>query len=170
MGETEQEQIKVLIVSDSHGRNDNLRKAVANMRGTHCRMLHAGDFQCSPQEIYDLAGVPVDMVRGNCDSSLSGVPLSRIVEIGGYRILLTRGHQYAGIDSIGNMSEMARANDVQIVVCGHTHIPHMEKRGDVWVVNPGSISQPRQPGHQPSYLVMNIEHGTVDFVPVYLTS
>ena len=29
MGETEQEQIKVLIVSDSHGRNDNLRKAVA---------------------------------------------------------------------------------------------------------------------------------------------
>ncbi|WP_337460699.1 hypothetical protein [Jutongia sp.] len=60
MGETEQEQIKVLIVSDSHGRNDNLRKAVANMRGTHCRMLHAGDFQCSPQEIYDLAGVPVD--------------------------------------------------------------------------------------------------------------
>ena len=97
MGETEQEQIKVLIVSDSHGRNDNLRKAVANMRGTHCRMLHAGDFQCSPQEIYDLAGVPVDMVRGNCDSSLSGVPLSRIVEIGGYRILLTHGHQYAGI-------------------------------------------------------------------------
>ncbi len=84
--------------------------------------------------------------------------------------MLTHGHQYAGIDSIGNMSEMARANDVQIVVCGHTHIPHMEKRGDVWVVNPGSISQPRQPGHQPSYLVMNIEHGTVDFVPVYLTS
>ena len=74
MAETGQGQIKVLIVSDSHGRNDNLRKAVANMRGTHCQMLHAGDFQCDPQEIYDLAGVPVDMVRGNCDSSLSGVP------------------------------------------------------------------------------------------------
>lgn len=163
------EQIKVLVVSDSHGRNENLKKAVANMRGTHCRMFHLGDFQCDPDDIYDLAGVPVDMVRGNCDSSLCGVSLSKIVEIGGYRILLTHGHQYAGFDSIGSMSELARANDVSIVMCGHTHIPHVEQRNGVYVVNPGSISRPRQEGHQPSYLVMNIEQGRVDFVPVYLT-
>ena len=75
------EQIKVLVVSDSHGRNENLKKAVANMRGTHCRMFHLGDFQCDPDDIYDLAGVPVDMVRGNCDSSLCGVPLSKIVDM-----------------------------------------------------------------------------------------
>jgi predicted phosphodiesterase len=52
-------------------------------------------------------------------------------------------------------------------MCGHTHVPLIE-RGEVTIVNPGSISQPRQEGHIPTYLVMNIENGQVDFVPVHL--
>jgi putative phosphoesterase len=159
--------MKILIVSDSHGKNTNLKKAVANMQGTHDRLIHLGDSLCSPETIEEIAGCPVDMVRGNCDSSIYGVPLSKIIEIEGYRILLLHGHQYAGISGLDSLRATAKANDVQIVMCGHTHVPLIE-RGEVTIVNPGSISQPRQEGHIPTYLVMNIENGQVDFVPVHL--
>jgi hypothetical protein len=159
--------MKILIVSDSHGKNTNLKKAVENMQGTHDRLIHLGDSLCAPETIEEIAGCPVDLVRGNCDSSIYGVPLSKIIEIEGYRILLLHGHQYAGISGLDSLRATAKANDVQIVMCGHTHIPMID-RGEVTIVNPGSISQPRQEGHIPTYLVMNIENGQVDFVPVRL--
>lgn len=158
--------MKILIVSDSHGRNENLKKAVANMKGTHDRMIHLGDFQCDVSAIEELAGCPVDIVRGNGDSFLSGIPQSKIIEIEGYRILLTHGHQYGGM--VEPLRELARENGASIVMFGHTHVPLVDTGEDVAAVNPGSISQPRQEGRKPSYLVMNIENGTVDFVPVFL--
>jgi hypothetical protein len=159
--------MKILIVSDSHGINTNLKQAVKNMKGTHDRMIHLGDSLCSPETIEEIAGCPVDMVRGNCDSSIYGVPASKIIEIEGYRILLLHGHQYAGIYGTESLRELAKENNVQIVMCGHTHVPLIE-RGDVTIINPGSISRPRQEGHIPTYMVMNIEKGQADFVQVYL--
>lgn len=159
--------MKILIVSDSHGRNENLKKAVSNMKGMHDRMIHLGDFQCSPSVIEELAGCPVDMVRGNCDSFLSGIPQSKMIDIEGHKVLLTHGHQYGGM--VGALREMAKENGVSIVMFGHTHVPLVDTEDGVTVVNPGSISQPRQDGHKPSYLVMNIENGIVDFVPVFLS-
>lgn len=138
------------------------------MKGTHDRMIHLGDAQCDPKIIEELAGCPVDMVRGNCDSSCYGLPLSKMIELGDYRVLLTHGHQYGGMAGIASLRETARANGAGIVMCGHTHVPMVDASGDVTVVNPGSISQPRQEGHQPTYLVMNIEHGRAEFVPVTL--
>ncbi len=132
-------------------------------------MIHLGDSQCDPDVIRKMAGCPVDIVRGNCDIDIYDVPLCKLVEIGGYRILLLHGHQYGGMAGIGSMRETARENDASIVMFGHTHIPLVDTRDGVTVVNPGSISLPRQEGRKPSYLVMNIENGVADFVPVYLS-
>ena len=43
---------------------------------------------------------------------------------------------------------------------GHTHRPVAEKRGNLWIVNPGSLTYPRQMGRKPSYamLTINEEH------------
>ena len=44
---------KILIVSDSHGNNTNLRKAIANMGETLDMMIHLGDIECDPDIIDD---------------------------------------------------------------------------------------------------------------------
>ena len=39
---------------------------------------------------------------------------------------------------------------------GHTHKPYMEEDNELLVLNPGSLSLPRQEGHRPTYIVMEI--------------
>ena len=160
---------KILIVSDSHGRMENLKKAITNMAGTMDRMIHLGDSLCSLETMEELAGCPVDMVKGNCDSLMSDLPLSKLIQIGQHTAFLTHGHKFGGLWGIDAMKKTARENGAGIVMFGHTHEPMVEPYGDVVVLNPGSISQPRQEGHQPTYIVMNMEEdGRTDYVLVRL--
>ena len=43
------------------------------------------------------------------------------------------------------------------VMYGHTHVPYIEIGDDVTILNPGSISYPRQPGRKPTFLIMEID-------------
>lgn len=160
---------KILIVSDSHGKMQNLRKAVSNMAGTMNRMIHLGDSLCSLEEMEEIAGCSVDMVKGNSDSIMSDLPTSKVVQIGQYTALLTHGHKYGGKWGIDSMKEAARENGAGILMFGHIHEPIIEPYGDVVVLNPGSISQPRQEGHRPTYIVMTIEDdGRAEYALVHL--
>ena len=61
---------KILVVSDSHGNNTNLKKAVRAFgpRGEQLEMLiHLGDIQGSLEGIERLVDCPVEAVSGNCD-------------------------------------------------------------------------------------------------------
>ena len=42
---------------------------------------------------------------------------------------------------------------------GHTHMPVIEDEDGILVINPGSLTYPRQRGRRPSYAVMQIEEG-----------
>ena len=160
---------KILIVSDSHGKMQNLRKAVDNMAGTMDRMIHLGDSLCSLETMEEIAGCPVDIVKGNSDSIMCAFPFSKVVQIEQYTAFLTHGHKYGGKWGIDAMKEDARANGAGILMFGHTHEPMIEPYGDVVVLNPGSISQPRQEGHQPTYIVMTVEEdGRAEYVLVHL--
>ena len=159
---------KILIVSDSHGNNTNLRKAIANMGETHDMMIHVGDMECDPDIIKGLVKCPVEMVKGNCDGP-SGLQTAKIIDIGNHKAFITHGHRYGGKYGIGEMKEMAKANGADIVMFGHIHEPVLEHYSDVTVLNPGSISKPRQDGHQPTYAVMTIEDdGRTDYSIVKL--
>jgi putative phosphoesterase len=48
-----------------------------------------------------------------------------------------------------------------IVVLGHTHIPFIQKFPEGYVVNPGSVGQPRSGDPRASYVIMGIEEGKV---------
>jgi hypothetical protein len=89
--------------------------------------------------------------------------------LGGYRVWLTHGHYYG----IGMSSEMikqeAREREVDIVMCGHTHKPVIEREHDLTLINPGSISYPRQENRRPSYILMEIDrngeaHYTLNYI------
>ena len=63
----------------------------------------------------------------------------------------------------------AASRGVDIVMVGHTHRPVIETAYGVTLINPGSLSYPRQEGKKPSYVLMEInEKGEADFTLKYL--
>lgn len=148
--------MKILIISDSHGHNSNVRKAIQK-EGPVDALLHLGDSQGGEEYMKQLAGCPVYMVAGNCDY-FSSLPPVKIVEFGKYRIMLTHGHHYFVSVGPQDLLEDAKAHGCNVVIYGHTHRPLMDGTDEeVLVLNPGSISFPRQEGKKPSYMVMEID-------------
>ena len=90
--------MKILIVSDSHGRDRHVAMALDREWPVDA-MIHLGDSQEDEDEFsMILAGedVPLYMVRGNCDYDYNLAPF-RIVELEGHRILMTHGHMQSAV-------------------------------------------------------------------------
>ena len=52
---------------------------------------------------------------------------------------------------------------------GHTHRPYFEQDEDITVLNPGSVSYPRQEGRRGSYMIMEMdEEGDLKFEQKFL--
>ena len=160
---------KVLVVSDSHGRNENLRRAISvfGPAGEQLSMLiHLGDMQCPVEKLQEMVQCPVEAVKGNCDI-FGDLPMTRLIELGREKVLLTHGHRYNCKWSTEPMKELAQANGAGVVLFGHTHVPLVDRSPDVKLMNPGSISEPRQEGRRPTYLVITIEEdGHLEFAVV----
>lgn len=89
--------------------------------------------------------------------------------LGPYRVLLTHGHYYQVSLSLNYLREEALQRGVDIVMFGHTHRPLLEQEKGLTLLNPGSISYPRQEGREPSYMVIEIsENGEVCYTTRYL--
>lgn len=58
--------MKLLIVSDTHGREENLKR-VLEKTGPIDRLIHLGDVEGSEDYIRSLTEAPVSMVAGNND-------------------------------------------------------------------------------------------------------
>ncbi len=50
------------------------------------------------------------------------------------------------------LREHALEYGYDVVMYGHTHVPYIEIGDDVTILNPGSISYPRQAGRKPTFL------------------
>lgn len=111
------------------------------------------------QEIFNCE---IKKVKGNCDY-YSNNPVSDVVEFGGNRIFITHGHNY-GVDfGLDGLSYAAEENKCNIALYGHTHVPDSSIKGKIIIVNPGSVSRPRQLGGRPTYGVMKVNgEGKVD--------
>lgn len=156
--------MKILIVSDTHGRLTNFEKAL-EAEGRLDWVLHMGDVERQEDELARMVRCNFACVKGNNDyyTELAG---ELMLNIGGYKIWMTHGHRYqvySGIDMIKNVGLMKEAD---IVMYGHTHMPLVEEDTElgITIINPGSITAPRQIGRQPSYIVMELEEGKK---PVY---
>ena len=159
--------MKVLIVSDTHGRDTTLKKLLEKIKPIDM-LIHCGDVEGSENDIREMAECPVQMVAGNNDF-FSDLPMEREFEIGQYKVWVTHGHHY--YVSMGNerLKQEARSRGVDIVFYGHTHKPDIDLEDDVMVINPGSISYPRQDGRKPSYALMDIDRfGEAHFTLRYL--
>lgn len=159
--------MKILIVSDTHRYNANYLKVVEKT-GPLDMVVHCGDVEGSELVISQAAGCPVEMVQGNNDF-FSELPREKEFMIGQYKVWLTHGHNYYIAMNSDVIKQEARAREADIVMCGHTHKPVVDIGSGLTLINPGSISYPRQDNRKPSYIIMEIDaagaaHYTINYL------
>lgn len=155
--------MKILIVSDTHGNEWNLERVLKQI-GKIDFFIHLGDVEDGEDYIRALIGnVPLAMVAGNNDF-FCDLPGETVFSLGKYRILATHGHYYYVYMGHERLWQAAREKKVDIIMYGHTHCPCLECKDGITVLNPGSLTLPRQKGRQPTWAVMEItEDGTASY-------
>lgn len=101
---------------------------------------------------------------------LSGLPAQRNLELGGLNWILCHGSPWDIEEYIyPDRSDYKRFAELgtDIVVMGHTHIPMINRAGNVLLVNPGSCGQPRDFYPLASYAVVETETRDVEIRRVF---
>ena len=127
--------MKVLIVSDTHGRDENLEIAI-NREAPFDMLVHCGDVEGREFYIEALAECPCSIVSGNNDF-FSDLPREDVIEVEGNKILVTHGHYYGVSMAFDQLAEAARSRGCNAAFFGHIHVPVVEKsklcsNGDRW--------------------------------------
>ena len=171
------------VIADTHvpQRLKRLPPGIAQVFDGVALILHAGDIN-SLRVLDELGRIaPVVAVAGNADLWLD-LPRSRIVQIEGCRIGLTHGHgswrRYflnKLRENLGNY-DLARYlryaseafRDVDVVISGHTHRPHLAYVGNVLLFNPGAVAPDYYITAGPTVGVLHIEAGVAraELVPL----
>ncbi|MCR5665876.1 MAG: metallophosphoesterase [Eubacterium sp.] len=147
--------MRIMIVSDTHGKHKYLERALERVKFID-RMIHLGDVEGCEDYIEAIAGCEVEFVAGNNDF-YSDLPHEIITEIGPYRALLTHGHYYYVNSGMSDLICAGREKGVDLVMYGHTHRPTIDYEENLILVNPGSLTYPRQEGHRPSYIMLELD-------------
>jgi putative phosphoesterase len=94
---------------------------------------------------------------------LANAPTSHEMEAAGAKLLMihaTPWEPFSGYITPGNPKlQRIGTLDYDFVVLGHTHMPMVERAGAVTVINPGSVSQPRDQDRRGSYAVLDLANG-----------
>lgn len=150
--------MKLFFISDIHGSVYYLSKAMERFEkekadhiiilGDH---LYHGARNPLPKD-YNPKGVieilnnvanKIIAVRGNCDSEVDQMVLNFPI-MGTYstilyanrRLFLTHGHIY-------NEDNIPKLKNEDVFIYGHTHIPIAVKKDNIYIINPGSITLPK---------------------------
>lgn len=132
--------MKALIVSDNHGNLDSLEELIDLYEDEVDLWLHCGDSEfMAGHSIWE----KFKTVRGNMDID-SELPLNRVEEFDDEKLLVVHGHNQRVGFTLDLVEDLAQEKGADIVFYGHTHIAQLNQTDDdVYLINPGSIVQPR---------------------------
>lgn len=186
---------RVFVLADTHNR---LPEQVREMAKGADEIWHLGDV-CAEPILDELrtTGVPVVVVRGNCDSNFEW-PLVIDIVRGGLKFRLQHippdhipddiagpgsGRQLLpmvdaeGLDTakrsswatqpVGTTGCRSGAKRFDVLLHGHTHVPRNERRGGVLFLNPGCVTRPNR-GAPPGVAWLEIADNKISWVPVEL--
>lgn len=144
--------MEALIFSDSHGHAERIEEVLLRQIRQPDAIFFAGD------GLRDLGRAGLDdrtvyAVLGNCDwfSPDPSMQTERLLSFGGRNVFLTHGHLYNVKHGYGALLVHAAKIGADIVIFGHTHVPHLEtiSQGSevggvvlerpLYLFNPGSL-------------------------------
>jgi len=143
--------VRIGVLSDTH-RDLNLARTALEQMGEIDLLLHAGDHYNDALVLAEEFGLVTKAVIGNCDHSLSK-PKEEILELEGYKILLTHGHRYGVKFGLQRLYFRGLEVGANIIVFGHTHMPVHVVEDNIHLLNPGSPTLPRD-SSKPSYALI----------------
>lgn len=160
--------MKLMIASDIHGSARYCRELLSAWdREVPDRVLLLGDLLYhgarndlpdgyAPKEVAALLNERKDgllCVRGNCDSEVDQMVLLfpvmadyALLSWEGLTLYATHGHTW-------NRDRLPPLRQGDILLVGHTHIPAWDRAGGFRILNPGSVSIPKN-GTERSYMVL----------------
>ncbi|MDY6065981.1 MAG: phosphodiesterase [Finegoldia sp.] len=147
--------MKIGVMSDSHGSLANSLKALDLLDDCDL-IIHLGDVlyhgprndlpdDYNPKALAEILSEREDIiyVRGNCDSDVDEMVIKRdlskdhrIIDLGKYRLYLVHGYK----EDEEQRLKKAKANKVDIIATGHTHIKDLRFVDGIVLLNPGSTS------------------------------
>ncbi len=121
--------LRVLVLADTH---NHLPPKLAQLAVGADEIWHLGDV-CAPHLLLEIenVGLPVTVVRGNCDSNHDW-PLIVDLKRHGVRFRLV------------HIPPSRPPEGVDVLLHGHTHVPRDEQVSGVRFLNPGCVTRPNR--------------------------
>jgi hypothetical protein len=148
--------MKIAVLSDTHGNFPLAIKLLDHIAGLDS-IIHLGDVLHDAEIIEMALGMPVIKLAGNCDSSAEA-RRELLLHIEGKSLFVTHGDRYQVKNGNRRIYEKAVSLSADIVLYGHTHIPAVQKKGEILLVNPGSL---KEAATLQSLAVLTLEHNKV---------
>lgn len=149
---------RLLILSDNHGSEYEIRTILDEFKGKFDAMVHCGDSCMSPEYLETLVDCPLYFVKGNSDRGYKGFRdhEEEVFEFAGHICFVTHGHRYGVNWGLEELLEKGQEYSADIIFYGHTHIPDYEEyeEENVIIMNPGSVTLPRQMKPQRTFLIV----------------
>ena len=127
---------RILVLSDTHGRTEKACRVIEAIHPD--AVIHLGDLVRDANELsYIYDEIPFYNVRGNNDFAM--LDAEHVYEIFGFKFYCAHGHTI----SVTRGIERAKEENCHAFLYGHTHKSEYSAEGTVIVMNPGSITRPR---------------------------
>lgn len=135
--------MRLLVLSDSHGKSERLEEIIRKETDA-LHIFFLGDLVRDIENLVFLFPERTfHIVAGNCDYFAAEKSVDT-VKLAGKKILFTHGHNFrVKHGSAEYLESFARQNGCDIALYGHTHIPDIDIRGGIFLVNPGSVGHSR---------------------------
>ena len=160
--------MKLMFASDIHGSAYYCRKMLEAYQAEEAgRLILLGDIlyhgprndlpkEYAPKEVIAMLNLmknDICAVRGNCEAEVDQMVLDFQVMADYALILYGERNLYATHGHIYNENNLPPLKNGDILIHGHTHVLKAEKREDYTLLNPGSVSIPKE-GNPPSYAIL----------------
>lgn len=134
--------MQVLVISDSHGRGEIVDRIIRRHKDAR-HIFFLGDKVSDIEDFrYEYTDKTFHIVSGNCDF-VSEYPSFDMVKLEKTDILFCHGHSFDVKSSLSRITAFAENSGCKLALYGHTHIPAIDFKGGVTLVNPGSVSKGR---------------------------
>lgn len=156
----------MLVISDTHGKISKAYEVAQRIHDLDL-LVHLGDYERDAEELSRLLEIRSVAVRGNRDGAVRHQESSRVWETEYGKIYLTHGH-LDGVRS-GNTAgllERCREYGCRAAFFGHTHVAYFDEADGVTLLNPGSLSLPRD-GSSGTYAIVQTSKERLDCSVLY---
>ena len=147
--------MKYLVVSDTHGVHWKLKKVVDKVKPD--AVIHAGDLSVTKEKLQNIIQCPLIAVKGNCDYGNQDLNEIERIKLGRHNILITHGERYHVGFGLERLLYLGQEQEASCIIFGHTHISLQDYREGIYLLNPGSLSQPRQHGRHFTYATLELD-------------